>query len=80
MGPGWRWEGDTEPERPDSIQDLSASFSKECKRITTLGDIEGIFVIKESACDATGRRQEERQELQRSTRWPVPHSPVSRQA
>lgn len=46
MGPGWLCEGDAEPERPDPTQDVSASFSKKCKRVVTLGDIEGLFVIR----------------------------------
>lgn len=46
----------------------------------TLGDIKGLFVTGRSARDVTGRRQEESQRLQKSTRQPVPCSPVSRQA
>ena len=79
-GPGWLREGDAEPERLDPTQDLTASFSKKCNSIATLGDIEGLFVIGKNARDVTGRRQEESQRLQKSTRQPVPWSPVSRQA
>lgn len=78
-GPGWLQEGDAEPESPDPTQDLSASFSKKCNSITTLGDIERLFVTGKHAHDVTGRRQEESQRLQKSTRWPVLRSLVSRQ-
>lgn len=80
MGPGWLWEGDAEPERPDPTQDLIASFSKKCNSIATLGDIERLFVIGKNARDVTGRRQGESQRLQKSTRQPVSCSPASRQA
>lgn len=57
----------------------SASFSKKCNSIMTLGDTEGLFVTGKRAHDVTGERQEGSQRLQKSTRWPVLHLLVSRQ-